>query len=203
MGAVGRSSSGGTLALVLLRRMEPESTLRPVSDAAKQQPEVIVRPLAPGDSMAELTSLLHRAYAKQVEMGLRPLAGRQTEEVTRQRTASGETIVAELEGRLVGMILLNEREDAAFPGHFLRPNMAHFSLLAVDPGAQGRGIGKKLLEKMETRARELGHTALSLSMAEPDAELMKFYERLGFRFVEYWRWPYTNYNSVILGRDIH
>lgn len=152
--------------------------------------------------MAQLTSLLHRAYRKQVEMGLKPLAGRQTEEVTRQRTSSGETFVGELEGKLVGMILLNEKEEAAFPGHFTKPGVSHFSLFAVDPDCQGRGIGRLLLELTEARARELGHSELALSMAEPDQELLDFYLRQGFRFVEHWQWPYTNYRSCILSKKL-
>lgn len=46
---------------------------------------VRVRLIEPGDSISEITALLHRAYAKQVAMGLRPLAGRQDDSVTRER----------------------------------------------------------------------------------------------------------------------
>ena len=35
---------------------------------------ITTRRLSPSDSLQELTTLLHRAYAKQVAMGLRPLA---------------------------------------------------------------------------------------------------------------------------------
>lgn len=152
--------------------------------------------------MIELTALLHRAYRKQVEMGLRPLAGRQTEEVTLKRALSGDTFVAEIEGRLVGMILLNEKEEAAFPPHFVKPGVAHFSLFAVDPDLQGRGIGRAILDATEARARELGFTQLALSMAEPDTDLYNYYLRLGFALVEFWQWPYTNYRSAIMTRPI-
>ncbi len=192
-------------------RMESTMTdiplVRPASPM--QSAPALVRPLTPRDSMAELTNLLHRAYRNQVEMGLRPLAGRQTEDVTRARTSSGECFVALLEGtdgapasKLVGTILFQEKEDARFPGHFLSPGVAHFSLLAVDPEAQGRGIGHLLLAAVEDRARALGFTELACSMAEPDAALMRFYLRKGFRFVEHWQWPYTNYRSAILSRTV-
>jgi len=194
--------------------MEQESTLLTVNETPSSRPLIVAEPATPAsasivvrrvastDSMDVLTSLLHRAYRKQVEMGLRPLAGRQTPDVTRERTSSGETFVAELGSQLVGMILLNEREEVAFPTHFLKPEVAHFSLFAVDPDVQGRGIGHKLLAAIEARAFELGEKELALSMAEPDAALQDFYLRQGFRFIEHWQWPYTNYRSVILSKKL-
>ena len=163
---------------------------------------VVVRPFSPSDSTAELTSLLHRAYAKQVAMGLKPLAGRQDEETTRRRCASGECFVATLADRIVGAILFEEVEEADFPPHFQRPEVAHFSLFAVDPELQGRGIGGMLLATVEERARVLGFTELALSMAEPDTDLARYYARRGFRFIEHWQWPYTNYRSAILSRTL-
>lgn len=163
---------------------------------------VVVRPLADTDSMDELTMLLHRAYKGQIDMGLHPLAGRQSSEITARRAASGECFVAELDGRLIGTILLQEVEDAKFPDHFLRGDVAHFSLLGVDPEAQGLGVGRRLLESTERRAAELGYRELACSMAEPDEGLMRFYERLGYRLVTYWQWPYTNYRSAILSKGI-
>ena len=45
---------------------------------------IAVRRLSKSDSFDELTLLLHRAYRGQVEMGLRPLAGRQDAATQRQ-----------------------------------------------------------------------------------------------------------------------
>lgn len=165
---------------------------------------VIVRRLAPSDSLESLTALLHRAYAGQVAMGLRPLAGRQTVEQTAERTGSGECFVAEdaASGRLIGMILFQEVETAAFPPFFLMPGVGHFSLLGVDPSAQGRGVGAMLIDGVEARAAELGLKELALSMASPDVGLMRFYEKRGFRTVEAWQWPYTNYVSAIMSRPV-
>ncbi|HBS28580.1 MAG TPA: GNAT family N-acetyltransferase [Phycisphaerales bacterium] len=177
----------------------------PASVAART---LSVRPLREGDSAEELTALLHRAYRPQVEMGLRPLAGRQTVEVTRERAASGECFVATLRDALgatdalVGTILFQEIETARFPPFFLRQGVTHFSLFAVDPDHQGRGVGLALLGAVETRARALGANELACSMAEPDTALMAFYLKRGFRFVEHWQWPYTNYRSAILSKGL-
>jgi len=167
---------------------------------------VTVRRLRDGDCLVSLTGLLHRAYRPQVEMGLRPLAGRQTPEVTKERAESGECYVATVADgeadRLVGTILFQEIETAKFPPFFLHPGVTHFSLFAVDPDHQGRGIGHLLLDAIEARAREMGAAELACSMAEPDTGLMRFYLRQNFRLIEHWQWPYTNYRSAILSKAL-
>jgi hypothetical protein len=39
-------------------------------------------------------------------------------------------------------------------------------------------------------------------MAEPDTKLLEFYLKRGFRLIEYWQWPYTNYRSCILSKAL-
>ena len=56
------------------------------------------------------------------------------------------------------------------------------------------------VETVERRARECGSTELALSMADPDTALKNFYLKRGYRFVEFWKWPYTNYTSAILSK---
>ncbi len=165
--------------------------------------DIRVRALAREDSIDALTSLLHRAYRAQVGMGLNPLAGRQPVDVTRRRATSGECFVAcDGRGEMVGTVLLNEHEDARFPDLFLLPDVAHFSLLAVEPDLQGAGVGGLLLDAITERARRLGFARLACSMAEPDTQLGDFYLRRGYEIVEYWQWPYTNYRSAILCKAI-
>ncbi len=179
-----------------------------------------VRLLLPTDSLVDVTAMLHRAYAGQVAMGLSPLAGRQSVEITRQRCMSGECYVAVMDARhealaalppaedagarerIVGVILFHEIEDAQGPSFFRRRDVDYFSQFGVEPGLQGHGIGGMLLDKVERRALECGSVELGLSMAEPDTRLRQFYERRGFRFIEFWQWPYTNYRSVILSKGL-
>jgi len=172
-------------------------------------PIITVRRLSPTDSIAELTGLLHRAYAKQVEMGLQPLAGRQDERTTLKRVFSGECYVAvhhislpdsQSRQKLVGAILFHEVEEAQGPPCFSRVGVASFSQFAVDPDLQGLGIGLMLLDRVEERAVETGATEMALSMAEPDSDLMRFYIRRDYHLVETWQWPYTNYRSAILSK---
>lgn len=193
----------------------PPHPVQPGTPAPKRgviasAPIISVRRLAPSDSISELTKLLHRAYAKQVEMGLKPLAGRQDDAKTLERVSHGECYVAVHSGakgdagtqKLVGAILFHEEEDAEGPPHFRNPDVASFSQFAVDPDYQGMGIGQMLLSVVEDRAKETGAKHLGLSMAEPDTDLMKFYMKRGYSFVEHWQWPYTNYRSAILTKTL-
>ena len=169
--------------------------------------EILIRDLAKGDDIPSITRLLHRAYAKQVAMGLRPLAGRQEDTVTADRAANSECIVAIFREpgqaeRIVGVILFEEHEKVDFPPWFLRPDVCHFAQFAVDPDIQGMGIGKRLLDEVERRARERDASELALSMAEPDRELFEFYIKRGYRLVDHWQWPYTNYRSCILSKPL-
>lgn len=168
---------------------------------------VLVRDLTPSDPIPPITQLLHRAYAKQVAMGLRPLAGRQEDHVTADRAANSECIVAVIRAesgvdQIVGVILFEEHEKVDFPPWFLRPDVCHFAQFAVDPQTQGLGIGKRLLEEVERRARARAASELALSMAEPDRDLFDFYVKRGYRLVDYWQWPYTNYRSCILSKSL-
>jgi GNAT superfamily N-acetyltransferase len=181
---------------------------------AEPEQQVRVRLLQKSDSFQEITALLHRAYARQMAMGLKPLAGRQDVETTRKRCSSAQCFVAVMDQdpmrsasartreKIVGIILFHEVEDAKGPPWFARPEVDSFSQFAVDPDVQGKGIGRLLLETAERRAREAGAKELGLSMAEPDTQLMEFYTRRGYRFVEHWQWPYTNYRSAILSKTL-
>jgi GNAT superfamily N-acetyltransferase len=177
--------------------------------AADERSRVAVRRYMIDDPIGEITQLLHRAYAPQVAMGLRPLAGRQDDKTTLDRVMNSECYLAllgEEDGParppIVGIILLNEHERVAFPEFFLRPEVSHFAMFGVEPDLQGAGIGRLLLERCEDRARELGSTELALSMAEPDTNLRAYYDKRGYRFIEHWQWPYTNYRSCILSKRL-
>lgn len=141
-----------------------------------------------------------------------PLAGRQSVDCTRQRCYRGRAFVAVeasdgppsagFAERLLGVILFQEREDAAFPPWFLRKDVTHFSQFAVDPGRQRAGVGVALLARVEQETLALGATELALSMAEPDVPLREYYERRGYRVVQSWHWPYTNYQSLIMSKTL-
>lgn len=168
--------------------------------------DITVRRFMTGDAVPEITGLLHRAYARQRALGLDPLAGRQDDATTLERVLASEAYLAVADHAgvhlIVGIILFNEHEKVTFPPSFLEPGTAHFAMFAVDPQLQGIGVGVMLLEQCELRAREIGADRLALSMAEPDTSLRRYYERRNYQHIEDWKWPYTNYTSLILARPV-
>jgi N-acetylglutamate synthase-like GNAT family acetyltransferase len=64
--------------------------------------------------------------------------------------------------------------------HFNTPAEAQVRFMAVDPSAQGRGLGGKILQECERRARTAGAKSIVLN-ARDDAE--RFYLKHGFEVV--------------------
>lgn len=85
---------------------------------------------------------------------------------------NGDHIVAELEGKIAGSVLL---KNPAPPN-----NAPEMRLLAVAPDARGLGIGRKLTEECIRRARGQGYPSLTLHTHKLMAAAMQMYERMGF-----------------------
>lgn len=164
--------------------------------------EVRVRPLAESDSITDLTELLHRAYARLADMGLKFVATHQDDETTKHRLKDAECYVAEKDGRILGTILFRPPGTARGCPWYDRPDVAVFGQFGVEPAQQGRGIGGTLLDHVELRARELKATELALDTAESAHHLIELYSKRGFRIVGTVKWEPVNYRSVIMSKSL-
>jgi ribosomal protein S18 acetylase RimI-like enzyme len=63
----------------------------------------------------------------------------------------------------------------------LPPGQASLRLLAVDPGARGRGVGRQLVEACVQVARRAGKEILTLHTTEQMVAAQRLYRTLGFR----------------------
>jgi len=61
-----------------------------------------------------------------------------------------------------------------------RPGEGEFRMLAVDPAAQGRGVGKALLDLTLGRFRDLGASSVVLCSMKEMTGAHRLYERAGF-----------------------
>ncbi|MEA2551938.1 MAG: hypothetical protein QOJ65_114 [Fimbriimonadaceae bacterium] len=150
------------------------------------------------DSVAELTALLHRAYAALATLGLRFVATYQDEATTLERIQEGECFVAELDGRVVGSIVFRDSAHTGGCDWYDRADVASFGQYGVEPSLQGCGIGSALLDFVENRAREAGAEELALDTAEPATHLIELYAKKGYRIVDHVKWDVVNYGIVIL-----
>ncbi len=169
---------------------------------------MLVRPLAPSDSLEGLTALLHRAYARLGAMGLNFTAVDQSVETTRQRFASGQGFVLDNGGALIGCVVVAGPFDPErHPGvlrspWYLRRDVAHLHQLAVDPAHQGQGHGDRLVDACEAWAREQGYHTIALDTAEPAQHLRTRYARLGYAEVDQVQWDGKRYRSLILVKPL-
>jgi GNAT superfamily N-acetyltransferase len=164
---------------------------------------VSIRPLRPDDPIADITDLLHRAYAALATQGFRFWASHQDEAATRKRFSEGHGYVAERDGKVVGTITLKTKESTKGSPWYDRPDVASFGQFGVEPALQGNGIGGELLRTVEQRAIREGVAELALDTAEGATRLIDLYSKRGYRFIEYVDWrPDTNYRSVILSKTL-
>ena len=161
-----------------------------------------VRRIAPQDSLADLTALLHKAYARLAAMGLRYVASHQSVDITRQRIEQGECYVALAHGALVGTIIFKPTEATAGSSWLDRPDVASLAQFAVDPAWQSQGLGGRLMTFVEARAAQAGARELALDTSEQAAHLIDWYARRGYRFIEYTQWKQVNYRSVVMSLPV-
>jgi predicted N-acetyltransferase YhbS len=91
------------------------------------------------------------------------------DEISELMKAGGEFLVLEDAGTLVGCVYL---KCAAGRGYF--------GMLSIDPARQHQGLGPRLIEAVETRARELGCRFMDIHIVNLRDELPGYYRRFGY-----------------------
>jgi ribosomal protein S18 acetylase RimI-like enzyme len=92
-----------------------------------------------------------------------------SDETLQPMLEKGNFLLAEDAGGLAGCVLVQ-----------LRGERAYFGLLAVDPGRQHRGLGRRLIDEAEHYARAARCRAMDIRIVNLRAELPPFYRRLGY-----------------------
>ncbi len=163
---------------------------------------MVIRRFTEQDSVAELTELLHRAYATLAAMGLRFFATHQTAEQTLERMENGECYVGTVNNRVVATVMYYGPQAAGGAEWYDRPDVASFGQFAVEPELQAHGYGGQMMAHVEACARRDGAAELALDTAESAAHLIAYYSRRGYRHVGHAQWNVTNYRSVIMSKAL-
>jgi GNAT superfamily N-acetyltransferase len=129
----------------------------------------------------DLTARVNAAYGAAEEDLWVPGKDRVERDRVAEIVRSGEMAVARIDGGVVGSIRIREVEDGA----------GYFGLLAVEPGAQGNGIGGALIGFAEDVSRERGADWIELRLLVPRegsnagrSRLYDWYARLGYEETE-------------------
>ena len=169
-----------------------------------------LRPWGQGDSIAELTALLHAAYASLAAQGWNFTAVDQPEAVTRERLAGAQAFVAVApSGRLVGTVAVSgpKSPESAYladpaPPLYCQPDTAVLSQLAVHPDWRGQGLAERLMDAAEAWARSQGYAQAALDTAAPATELRQRYARRGYAGCGRVQWQGKTYGSVLMRKPL-
>ena len=118
--------------------------------------------------LTEIRRVIDDAYSKYIERIGRPPAPMTTDYAA--ALEHSRVWVLEDGDAIVGTLVTEDWED-----HLL------VETIAVAPGAQGSGHGRRLLERAERDAAELGVTEVRLYTNEAMTENLSFYPRHGYR----------------------
>ena len=163
---------------------------------------ILIRPYQPGDSIPEITALLHRAYAKPAEQGVRFWASRQDDTVTEKRLKTGTSFLAIKDNAIVGTISVYGPDKYSRSAYYQRDDVWHFGQFGVDPTLQGAGLGKRLYQTVEDHCKENNVRFLALDTCESAADLIEMYQRWGFKQVDRVKWEVVDFHSIIMAKEL-
>lgn len=83
-------------------------------------------------------------------------------------------LIAETEEKVVGVIVGT-----------LDGTRGYFYRLAVDPGYQGHGVGKALVQALEQRFKKKGATRVFIMVNQDNTTVLPFYQRLGYQVEQF------------------
>ncbi|MBB6453550.1 GNAT superfamily N-acetyltransferase [Salirhabdus euzebyi] len=92
-----------------------------------------------------------------------------------------DLIVAELEGSIVGSVVLFPAKSDAYEGYVEALDYPEIRMLAVDPNARGKGVASALIDECISRTKAKGYAAIGLHTGEFMKGAMALYESKGFK----------------------
>jgi ribosomal protein S18 acetylase RimI-like enzyme len=161
---------------------------------------ITIRPPEPGE-LAALGDVVVAAYDL---VGANELEDAEYVPVLRDvaRRAREAVVLAAVDdetGALLGCVTYCPDPSNPWAEH-LREGEASIRMLAVDPAAQGRGVGTALIVACLDRARAEGRTGIFLHSLTIMTTAQRIYERLGFRRAPDRDWVFPDF--TLLGFEL-
>ena len=123
---------------------------------------MVIRPFADSDTEAVVALWEHA--------GLTRPWNDPRKDIARKRSVQSELFLVAVDGsQLVATVM------AGYDGH-----RGWVNYLAVDPDYRHRGIGRRLMDKVERGLASLGCPKINLQVRVENDDALAFYERLGF-----------------------
>lgn len=139
--------------------------------------DITIRPMTPADAevVGRLTLAGYDAYGR-IDGPYRD----QLADPSRRLAGSTAVFVAVLDGQVVGTVTYVLPGDAEWEGRTVAEGDCGFRVLAVDPAVEGRGVGRRLVERCLELAREEGRHRMVITSMAWMTRAHRLYERLGF-----------------------
>jgi ribosomal protein S18 acetylase RimI-like enzyme len=134
--------------------------------------------------IGEIARAAYRKYVPRIGREPAPMSADFAAEI-----AAGRVVVVEADGVVVGYMVGWPQAD----GYFI-------DNIAVDPAAQGRGLGRQLIDQAARAARRHSLAALRLYTNVAMSENLALYRRMGF--VETHRAIEDGFSRVFMRRDL-
>ena len=149
-----------------------------------------------------LTNLLHDAYSPLAARGMKYLASHQPPTKTLERLLEGESYLFFLKPQLVGTVTLYKEKYESSCEYYRKNGVYSFGQFATKPSLQGKGIGTRVMDYLENRAKELGAIELALDTSEHADNLIQMYKKRSYEIVAYTKWDVVNYRSEIMSKKL-
>lgn len=144
-------------------------------------PPLQIRPALPGDR-AQVLTLLPRLESFGLPPNVPPgiVAAGEAREMSAAFAALPEgaslSVAVDPSGTVLGVLFLETKRD-----YFTGTAHGHVGVLAIAASAEGRGLGRALLDEADRWGRAAGFDRLTLTVFDGNARARRLYERAGYR----------------------
>src|SRR5579863_126994 len=137
----------------------------PISDAPASRATFRTR-IASGEDVSRMIPVVNAAFAVETFLD----GSRTDDDHIAEMMETGEFLLAEdSAGRILACVYVENRGERGY-----------FGMLAVDPSAQGRGLGRDMVEAAENHCRRQGCGFMDITVLSLRVDLPPFYRKLGY-----------------------